>query len=202
MRQRNVTGDFFRLKFNKYTLIHGGLFLCMGVLVFMLVTQGQTHPLNFALICTCSILSAVLQSCFYRTAVKQKRQSIILPWSVMMAVILGEICLIALGAYSATLRYAAFTHLTIKGAGLAAAVVCFLCLAEKRRLTAGRLIIFNLSFTVLASSVCILSMLRDMSLDKTVELWWGKYALMEAGILVIGTLSGICSSLLLIKQTP
>lgn len=186
MQQRSVTGDF-RAFFNKSALARGGLFLCLGVLVYTLLSLRQAYPIYFAVIFVCLILSLLLQARFYGTGSKQKIKDIALSWGIMMAVIFCEIVLVICGTNGATLRYAAFGHFAIEGIGLVAAVVCLLCIAEKKHLTAKRVITFNFSLAVLATSVCILSMLHSMAIEKL----WAEYALMEGGIIVIGTLGAV-----------
>lgn len=194
-KRYNIIDDFSHMVFNKSALAHGGLFLCLAALVFMLFSQGHTHPLDFAVIYICLIISIALQSYLYSNSLKQECKKIILPWIVMAAVIAGEIGLIICGEYNSSRQYALFVHLTLKIVGLAAAVICFSCLAVKKHPKINREDVFIPSFMVLTSSVCILSMLHEPSLDKTFELWWEKYALMEAGIIAIGTLGSMFSSL-------
>lgn len=191
MKQCNFAGEFFHAIFNKYSLAKSGLFFCVSTLVLMLILRGRTLPLDFATIYICQILAFVFQICFYRIAAQQKCQNIILPFVVLMVAISCEILIIICGVNNPSLQYAQFIHFVIKSVGIIAAIICFFCLVVEKN-SAGQKI-FNVSFTILASSVCMFSMMHDGSFTTSDRFWWGKYVLLEGGVIVVGILGNMHS---------
>lgn len=194
MEQKNSDGKFFRLteifKSNKYALECSVLFLGVITLVCMLILRNETSSLDFVVMYVCLISSYILHFHAYKFRLQEKYKNIILNFVLMLIIISGEILLIICGVNNLSLQYARFVHLAIRGMGVLASAICFMSLVtEKHRIQE----MFNSSFAILTSSVCLFSLMHDSSFALSDGFGWRKYILLEGGVIVINALCSIHS---------
>lgn len=180
--------------FRKSFLSECGLFFCWAILVFILLFHGYTKPIDYVLIYLCLFFSEVYHILVCKRVSKNKKERVL---SVILVgiVLFFEILILICGIGNDSELYARFGHFLIRIMGTVAAGAFLLCTFMKRSKTGLIISASRASFVVLSFSAYIFSVLHDGSFMMSDRQWWPKYLLLGGGIVSIGIMGSVLSSM-------